>query len=247
MNLDLLAFSPHRDDAELHCGGLLIKMAQKGYSTGIVDLTLGEMATRGTVEGRAREAEQAAAILGLAVRDNLAIPDTRVEPIYENTLKIIRAIRTFRPRFVLLPYGVGRHPDHARTSVLVQDAAFLAGLPKIDTEQDAYRPQRLIYYFTHYSFQGVTPSFIVDITAQYDRKMEAVRAYASQFYNPASTEPETFISRPEFFNLLDAYSRYFGTLIGTERGEPFFIREYLELDDPIQHFQRQGQPQPYLP
>ncbi|MBI4553568.1 MAG: bacillithiol biosynthesis deacetylase BshB1 [Candidatus Latescibacteria bacterium] len=247
MTLDLLVFAPHRDDAELHCGGLLIKMAQKGYAVGVVDLTLGEMATRGTVEGRAREAAQAAAILGLAARDNLEIPDTRVDSTEENQLKVIRAIRTYRPRLVLLPYETARHPDHRQTSLLIQEAAFLSGLPKIDTGQDAHRPQRLVFYFTLYNYRGITPSFIVDITAQYERKMEAVRTYGSQFYNPASTEPETFISRPEFLVLIDTYSRYFGSLIGVERGEPFFVREYLELDDPVAQFGDQGKARAYLP
>lgn len=247
MTLDLLAFSPHRDDVELSCGGLMIKMAQKGYATGIIDLTLGEMGTRGTAEERAREAEQAAAILGLAVRENLEIPDARVEPTYENKLTVIHALRAHRPRLVLLPYWMARHPDHSQASVLVQEASFLSGLTKIDTGQAAYRPQRLVFYFTHYSYQGLTPSFIVDVTPQYERKMAAIRAYASQMYNPASTEPETFISRPEFLDLIDIYSRHYGSLIGVERGEPFFVREYLELDDPIEHFQSTGRSRAYLP
>ena len=236
MTLDLLAISPHPDDVELHCGGLLLKMSQKGHATGIVDLTAGEMSTRGTAEDRVRETADASAILGLAARENLAIPDARVAVTDEQKLAVIRVIRKYRPRILLLPSRVTRHPDHGHTSELTREAAFLAGLEKIDTEQEAYRPQQLIYYFTHYTYRDQPPSFVVDVSDQYQQKLEAIRAYRSQFHNPSSMEPETFITRPEFLDELEVQNRYYGALIGVRHGEPYIIREYLAIDDPVGYF-----------
>lgn len=236
MTLDLLAISPHPDDVELHCGGMMLKMSQKGYATGIVDLTAGEMSTRGTAEDRVQETADASAILGLTARENLAIPDACVAVTHEQKLAVIRVIRRYRPRILLLPSRVTRHPDHGHTSELTREAAFLAGLEKIDTGQAAYRPQQLIYYFTHYTYRDQPPSFVVDVSDQYQRKLEAIRAYRSQFYNPSSMEPETFISRPEFLEELEVQNRYYGALIGARYGEPYIIREYLAIDDPVDYF-----------
>ena len=236
MTLDILAISPHPDDAELHCGGLLRKMADLGHSCGIIDLTAGEMGTRGTVQTRTQEASDAGAILGIAERRNLNLPDAHLDQSRSHRHSIIQAIRTFRPQTVLIPTRNARHPDHRLTSILGQDASFLAGLEKIESGQPPHRPQQVIYYYTHYTYRQSSPSFIVDISDQYDRKIEAIQAYKTQFYNPDSTAPTTFISRPEFLEEIEVQNRYYGTLIGKKYGEPFIVREHLEMDDPVEYF-----------
>jgi len=241
MILDILAISPHPDDAELHCGGVLRKMADLGHSCGIVDLTAGEMGTRGTVETRTQEASDAAVILGVTERQNLNLPDAHLDQCQAHRNAIIQAIRTFRPQTVLIPTKDARHPDHRFTSILAQDASFLAGLAKIETGQAPHRPQQLIYYYTHYTYRQNPPSFIVDITDQYDRKLEAVKAYETQFHDPDSTAPATFISRPEFLEEIEIQNRYYGTLIGKKYGEPFIVREYLEMDDPVEYFRHRSE------
>ena len=228
MELDVLAFGAHRDDIELTCGGTMIKLAEQGYRTGIVDLTAGEMGTRGSVEERAKEAEQAAKILRVQCRDNLSIPDSNIEINRENKLKVVEAIRRYRPKLVLLPYWEDRQPDHAHTSQLVFEAAFLAGLSKLDTGQPKHRPQRLVYYKCHYEFE---PSFVVDVTEQHERKMEAIRAYRSQIYNPNYPGEQTLISSLEYIESIEVKSRYYGGLIGKKHGEPLLVRETLEIED----------------
>ena len=228
MELDVLAFAAHRDDIELTCGGTMIKLVDQGYRTGIVDLTAGEMGTRGSAEEREQEAARAAKILGVQVRDNLGIPDANIEINRENKVKVIKAIRRYRPRLVLLPYWEDRHPDHAHAGQLVFEAAFFAGLSKLDTGQPRHRPEKLAYYMCHYRFE---PSFIVDVTEQHERKMEAIRAYRSQVYNPDYPGEQTLISSPEYFESIEVRSRYYGGLIGKKHGEPFLTREKLELEN----------------
>ena len=230
MELDVLAFAAHRDDIELTCGGTMIKLVDQGYRTGIVDLTAGEMGTRGSVQERAREAEEAAKILCVRCRDNLGIPDADIEMNAENKLKVVGAIRRYRPRLVLLPYWEDRHPDHAHTSQLVFEAAFLAGLSKLDldTRQPKHRPEKLVYYMCHYEFE---PSFIVDVTEQYERKMEAILCFKSQVHNPNYPGEQTLISSAEYLESIEVRSRYYGGLIGKRHGEPFLVRERLEVAD----------------
>ncbi|MBM3265350.1 MAG: bacillithiol biosynthesis deacetylase BshB1 [candidate division Zixibacteria bacterium] len=237
MKLDLLAFAPHPDDVELHCGGLMLKMAHRGHATGIADLTRGETGTRGTPEDRAREAQTAGRILGLSARENLGLPDAHIASTHENRLAVVRVIRTYCPKIVLIPHEVARHPDHTAASQLVRDAVFLAGLTRIETGQPPYRPRQTIFYFTHLGFRDLVPSFIVDIGGFMERKLNAIRAYTTQFYNPDSTEPLTYISRPEFLDELEAQTRYFGSLIGVRYGEPFAVREFLTIDDPVVYFE----------
>ena len=236
MKLDVLAVSPHPDDVELHCGGLMIRFADLGYATGIVDMCLGEMGTRGTIDGRKGEAAAAAEVLGLSERLNLELPDARIGTCPTHRDALIGAVRRYRPDMLLVPHEVARHPDHEATARLARDAAFLAGLEKIDTGHPAFRPRKVIFYLTHHRYQDPRPSFIVDITSTYHRKIEAVKAHRSQFHDPDSTEPETFISRPEFLEEVEAQSRYYGSLIGARHGEPFVVREYLSIDDPLAHF-----------
>jgi bacillithiol biosynthesis deacetylase BshB1 len=228
MELDVLAFGAHRDDVELTCGGTMIKLVDQGYKTGIIDLTAGEMGTRGSAEERAKEAEEAAKILGVQCRDNLGIPDSNIEINLKNKLKVVEAIRRYTPKLVLLPYWEDRQPDHPHTSQLVFEAAFLAGLSKLDTGQPKYRPQKLVYYKCHYEFE---PSFVVDVTEQHERKMEAIRAYKSQIYNPNYPGEQTLISSREYIESIEVKSRYYGGLIGKKHGEPFLVRETLEVQD----------------
>ncbi len=240
MKLDVLAVSPHPDDVELHCGGLMIRFADLGYATGIVDMSLGEMGTRGTIDGRKGEAAAAAEVLGLSERLNLELSDARIGTCPTHRDALIGAVRRYRPDMLLVPHEVARHPDHEATARLARDAAFLAGLEKIDTDHPAFRPRKVVFYLTHHRYQDPRPSFIVDITSTYHRKIEAVKAHRSQFHDPDSTEPETFISRPEFLEEVEAQSRYYGQLIGARYGEPFVVREYLSIDDPLAHFVGRG-------
>src|SRR5512142_2296690 len=207
MDLDALAFGAHADDVELGCGGTLAKLSGLGHSTGVVVLTRGEMATRGSAEIRAREFAAAAAILGLKVHRMLDIPDGRVEVTWENKLKIIGVLRAHRPKIVFAPYWVDRHPDHEQTSQLVRQAAYLSGLKKIETDEAPFRPYRIIYYQTRFEF---TPSFIVDVSGAHEVKMRAVRAYGSQFHRPGQAEPAsdgTLIGRPEFLDTIETRAR----------------------------------------
>jgi bacillithiol biosynthesis deacetylase BshB1 len=228
MQLDVLAFAAHRDDIELTCSGTMIKLADQGYKTGIVDLTEGEMGTRGSVEERAKEAENAAKILQVQCRENLGIPDADIELNMENKLKVINALRKYRPTLVLAPYWEDRHPDHAHTGQLVFEASFLAGLSKLDTGQKKHRPEKIVYYMCHHEFK---PSFIVDVTQQHERKMEAIQAYESQVYNPNYQGEPTLISSPEYFEHIVIRSRYYGGLIMKKHGEPFLVREMLEVNN----------------
>jgi bacillithiol biosynthesis deacetylase BshB1 len=238
MTLDVLAFGAHADDVELACGGTLIKLSAAGYRTGVVALSRGETGTRGSAEIRAREFAAAAGVMGLTAHTMLDIPDGRIEATWENKLKIIGEIRAHRPRLVLAPYWVDRHPDHESASQLVRAAAYLAGLAKIDSGQEAFRPAKVVFYQSRFEF---APSFVVDISDVHGRKMEAIRAYGSQFHrpvDPVSGPPpgETLIARPEFLEHIEARDRRFGAQIGAKFGEPFLVREALRVDDPVAFF-----------
>jgi len=238
MTLDVLAFGAHADDAELSCGGTLIKLARMGYKTGVVVLTRGETGTRGNAEIRAREFAKAAEVMGLAASKMLDIPDGRVEITWENKLKIIAEIRAHKPRIVLAPYWVDRHPDHENASQLVRASVYLAGLKKVETAQEAFRPVKVVFCQGRFEF---SPSFVVDITAAQAQKMDAIRAYASQFHRPNQPEStpaadETLVGRPEFLDLIEARDRRYGAQVGVKYGEPFLVREALKVDDPVSFF-----------
>ncbi|MEZ5173996.1 MAG: bacillithiol biosynthesis deacetylase BshB1 [Bacteroidia bacterium] len=223
MKLDILAFGAHPDDIELGCGGLLISEMLKGRKTGLVDLTSGELGSRGTVEIRKAEADRAAEIMGAAMRVNLGIPDGRFEINDDNRAKIIHIIRTYRPEIIIANAKYDRHPDHGRASLLVEEAAFLAGLVKWQSkgiESRAWRPKAVYKYMQFVHFK---PDFIYDISHVADRKMEAIKAHASQFYNPDSAEPETLIASKEFFNSISARCAEFGLQAGFACGEPFQV------------------------
>jgi N-acetylglucosamine malate deacetylase 1 len=232
MNIDVLVFAAHPDDAELSMGGTIAKLSKNGYKTGIIDITRGELGTRGTPETRQKEAFQAAIILKAALRENLSIPDGNIQRNKENLLKIIMVIRKYRPKIIFAPYFNDRHPDHIDASKLVKEAVFSSGLAKIRTfdkevAQEAYRPKKLFYYMQTYTFD---PSFIIDVSDTFDAKMRCVKAYETQFYDPKSKEPETFISRPEFISYIEARAKFYGFQIGKLYGEAFFCEEKIEMD-----------------
>lgn len=236
MDLDALAYGAHADDVELGCGGTLIKLAGLGHKTGVVVLTRGEMGTRGDAETRAREFADSARIMDLAVHQTLDIPDGRVEVTWENKLKIIETIRAHKPKIVFAPYWVARHPDHEQTSLLVRQAAYLAGLKKLETGQPPVRPHKVIYYPSRFGF---TPSFIVDISDAQAQKMRAVKAYKSQFQTQdqdGADSDGTLISRPDFLASIETRDRHYGGYIGVKYGEPFLVREAIQVKDPVDFF-----------
>src|SRR5579885_2740553 len=241
--LDVLAIGTHPDDLEISCGGTLIHLANLGHRTGAVDLTRGELGTRGSAEIRHLETAAANQVLQLLVRENLGIPDGDIENTLENRLRLIRVIRRHRPRLLLIPYWEERHYDHVRASLLASEAAFQAGLPKIDTGQEAFRPYRVLFYAGRPSFR---PSFVVDISEVFEEKMKAILSYRSQFHQEPAVEsagsgqpkkePHTMISTPYALETLATMCRYYGAMIGARYGEPFLMREPLELRDPVSFF-----------
>ncbi|HKQ78859.1 MAG TPA: bacillithiol biosynthesis deacetylase BshB1 [Blastocatellia bacterium] len=237
-HLDVLAIAAHPDDVELTVGGTLIKLARMGYKTGALDLTRGESGTRGTPEIRAVEAERAAQLLGLSVRENLDLGDAHVWANEESRVKLVRMLRRLRPRVVFTQFWEDPHPDHAHASQLVREACHVSGLAKYDqgSGQERWRPSCVAYFLFP---RTVAPSFIVDIGDTSERKWEAIRAHASQFFNPQATEAQSRVSTQAFLSEVEARDRYFGALIGGERGEAFFVREALNVEDPVALLTRQ--------
>ena len=232
MKLDVLIFGAHPDDAELAMGGTIANLTKYDLKVGIIDLTQGELGTRGTAETRQKEAFNAAITLKAAIRKNLNMPDGDIKNSEENLMKVIIAIRKFKPKVLFAPYFNDRHPDHIDASNLIKRAMFSTGLSKIksfdkEVPQNHYRPEKLFYYMQTYTFD---PTFIVDISETFDLKMKAVECYATQFHNPKSKEPETFISRPEFINYIKSRAEFYGFSIGKKFGEPFFCEEKVEYD-----------------
>jgi bacillithiol biosynthesis deacetylase BshB1 len=238
-SLDLLALAAHRDDIEQTCGGTLLKMAERGYRTGILDLTQGEMGTRGSSEDRAREASDAARILKVSWRKALDIPDGRVENTWENRLKVVRVLRELRPRVLILPYWEGRHPDHYTASVLGYEAAFLSGLAKLAvTHQPSaigegtdalspHRPFKIIYASLYYD---VRPAFVVDITDQFETRVASLMAYKSQFTDQQAGSG-IFPAQAEIRARVESMARFYGMLGGITYAEPFVQKEVGLVDD----------------
>lgn len=232
MNLDALVFAAHPDDAELSMGGTIARLSNAGLKIGIVDFTKGELGTRGSAELRQQEAFKAAIILKIAVRENLNIPDGNIQRSRENLMKVIMSIRKFKPKIIFAPYFNDRHPDHIDASKLVKEAMFSAGLQKIksfdrEVPQTAFRPKKLYYYMQTYTFE---PSFIVDISETFTAKMEAIKAFDTQVFNPKSSEPETLISSENFLKYIESRSSFYGFQIGKKYGEAFFCEEKIEID-----------------
>ena len=238
--LDILALAAHRDDVEQTCGGTLLKMAQRGYRTGILDMTQGEMGTRGTSEDRAREAAEAAKLLRVTWRQALDIPDGRVENTWENKLKVARVIREQRPRVLILPYWQGRHPDHYTASVLGYEACFVAGLGKlaISPQPSAvgssgaaslapHRPFKIIYATLYYD---IRPTFVVDISEQFETRFQSLMAYKSQ-YSDQDAGKDVFPAQAEIRARVEAMARFYGMLGGVDYAEPFLQKEVGLVDD----------------
>ncbi len=226
--VDIVAFGAHADDVELGCGGTLIEAVRGGRRVGIVDLTRAEMGTRGAPETRHAESLESARHIGAAFREQLDFGDGNLRTGRDEELELIRLIRKWRPTILLAPWPDDRHPDHTRTGRLVTDAWFYAGLVKIDTGQKAHRPDMVAYYLQNYQ---IRPSFVVDVTRAFATKMEAVRCYRSQFHDPESGEPLTFIAKEGFLPMIEARSRHFGALIGVDFGEAFVTKQPPRVDD----------------
>lgn len=231
LKLDVLAVAAHPDDVELCAGGTVCKLTNAGYRVGILDLTKGELGSRGTPEGRMKEAEEASTILGLAVRENAGIHDGAIDNTEENREKIIRVIRRYRPHIALLNPLECRHPDHGNAARLAIDAMFFAGLRKIETTEDdgtpqePWRPNHVLHYMQAIDFD---PTFIVDVSDVWEQRTAALKAFRSQFHNEeyeaAADEPETFVSNPNFFRWIEARARTYGHKIGVVHGEPLLYR-----------------------
>src|ERR1700733_5408479 len=231
MKLDLLAIAPHPDDVELTCGGTMIKMAQAGYSTGILDLTRGETGTRGTPETRIKEAARAGKIMGVKVRRNLGLPDAHLRVCDEQKAAIAEVIRELEPRTVILPYWKGRHPDHYTSAILGFEACFVAGLKNYALAGEAFRPFKIIYAA---AYANVMPTFAVDITAQYERRKRAILAYESQF-KPVKKDRKTKVYLPldELEERMSITSGSFGRMIGVKYAEGFVVKEIMRVDDVV--------------
>ncbi len=237
IRLDALAIGAHPDDAEFSCGGTLLKLISLGYRVGILDMARGEMGTRGNAETRAREAEEAATVLGLVVRDNLEAPDAHIWLTEDTRTRMVRKIRKYRPRIIFTHYWEDPHPDHAHTCQIVREASHVAGLAKYDAEsgQERFRPQAI----AHFLFpRTVVPTFVVDISDFAPKKQAAAECYRSQLYDPASAELETVISDKGFLRRLESRQRFYGDLISVEHAEAFVVREALNVHDPVELLSR---------
>lgn len=233
IKLDILAFAAHPDDTELSCAGTLACQIAMGHKVGVIDLTRGELGTRGTPEIRDQESKASAEILGLSVRDNLELEDGFFQNDKTCQLAVVRAIRTYRPELILANAIRDRHPDHGRGAQLVIDATFLSGLSKIEIEQDGkllapWRP-RAVYHYIQSQF--IQPHFVTDVSEHWDKKMEAIRAFNSQFYDPKSNEPETYISSPGFMKMIESRGQELGHSIGAKYGEGFTVSRNIGVKD----------------
>jgi N-acetylglucosamine malate deacetylase 1 len=233
MKLDILVLAAHPDDAELGCGGTIVKQISLGNKVGVIDFTRGELGTRGTAETRDQEAKDSAKILGLSVRGNLNFRDGYFTNDEAHQLELIRIIRKYQPEIVLANAIYDRHPDHGKGAGLAFDACFYAGLVKIKTthnrmEQQPWRPKYIYHYIQS---QLLQPDFVVDVSDFWETKMNAIRAFKTQFYNPNSNEPETFISNPSFMKMLESRGQEFGHAIGARYGEGFTVRRVVGVND----------------
>jgi bacillithiol biosynthesis deacetylase BshB1 len=232
-NIDCLAFGPHPDDIELFCGGILIKLKKEGYSTAVVDLTRGELSTNGDVDTRLKEAEKAKEILGLDIRLNLGMKDGSLENSQNNRKKIIKTVRSLRPKICLIPYWEDRHPDHEFASRLLKQALFDTGLKKIDTGQEAFRPKSVIYYILH---KRIEPTFVIDISDHMEQKLDSIKVYVSQFSSAAEKGSPTYINNPEFLKSIITRAEFLGQQIGVSYAEGFYYPGVMKIDNLITYF-----------
>jgi bacillithiol biosynthesis deacetylase BshB1 len=229
--VDLLCIAAHRDDAELTCGGTLIKAVDDGYRVGVLDLTEGEMGTRGSADLRAAEAERAAEVMGLSVRENLRLPDAGIENTRATREALVREIRRLGPRVVIAPSPRGRHPDHRVAAELVRDACFLAGLARYADDVPRHRPHKLLHTIT-YREDAVTPTFVVDISEQFERKLAAIRCYASQF-DDTTQAGEVFPNGESLYDIVRHQAAHYGSRIRCRYGEPFLTDETMRVTDVV--------------
>jgi bacillithiol biosynthesis deacetylase BshB1 len=229
--VDVLAIGPHPDDVELTSAGTLIRMVDQGYSVGILDLTRGEMGTRGTPEGRAGEAARAAAVIGARFRANLELGDSRLTASLENRMAVAQAIRTIRPRTVILPYWEGRHPDHYTAATLGHEACYTAGLAKADLDGDPFRPHKILYATIYHD---APPSFTVDISAYHARKREAIDCFASQFEGDMADVVRVYPAWARLVDRVETQCRYYGHKMGVDYAEPFVVKEVIAIDDIVE-------------
>jgi bacillithiol biosynthesis deacetylase BshB1 len=227
MKLDILVLAAHPDDAELGCGGTILKHVAMGHKVGVVDLTRGELGTRGTPETREKEAADSAKILGLSVRENLSLPDGFFRNEREHQLEVVKAIRKFQPDIILANARYDRHPDHGRASEVIFEASFLAGLTKVLTDQAPWRPKALYHYIQS---QFIMPDLVVDVSDFWQKKMDAIRAFKTQFYDPNSKEADTYISSPAFMKLVESRGSEFGHAIGAKYGEGYTVRRFIGVN-----------------
>jgi N-acetylglucosamine malate deacetylase 1 len=231
MPVDVLAIAAHRDDVELTCAGTLLRAVEAGHRTGILDLTSGETGTRGSAELRAQEAQRAAELLGVSERRNAGLPDAHLQNTDQMRRVVVEHIRHFAPRVVILPFPVGRHPDHRVASELGRDACYLAGLARYDVPGTPHRPHKILYALS-YREDPVKPTFVVDISAQFERKLTAIRCYASQF-DGVKAAGEIFPTGQDLYSLVETQNAHYGSLIRTHYGEPFFTHETMQVDDVV--------------
>ena len=229
-SVDILAIAAHSDDVELTSAGTLLKMVDRGYSVGIVDLTLGEMGTRGTPELRAEEAEAARKVLGARFRNRMDLGDSKLTASIENRLALAQEIRNAQPRTVILPYWDGRHPDHYITAQLGYEACYAAGLGKADLDGEPHRPHKILYSTIYWD---VTPSFVVDISPYFERKLEAIHCFASQFHGDMTEIMKLFPAWAKLIDRIRTQCRFYGHQMGVEYAEPFVIKEVISVDDVV--------------
>ncbi|MCX7762167.1 MAG: bacillithiol biosynthesis deacetylase BshB1 [Candidatus Kryptonium sp.] len=236
MKLYALAIAAHPDDIELSCSGTIIKLTQKNYPVGILDLTRGELGTRGDEKMRAKEAKEASSLMGVSIRENLKLPDGGIEVTQKNKIELIKIIRKYKPEIIFAPYWIERHPDHENTSKLVREAWYLSGLVKLKTklngkEQEAFRPKK-IFFYVQYFYQQFIPNLIIDISDVFEKKMKVIECYKSQFFNPSVklNADETLLSTADFKEYLIAQARFFGQMIGRKYGEPFLTLSPIGLN-----------------
>jgi bacillithiol biosynthesis deacetylase BshB1 len=233
MKIDAIAFSPHPDDAEMGCGGLILKLKKSGYRTGIIDLTRGELSSNGDVETRKKETQAASDILEIDLRENLNFQDGNIINDIETRDRIIDVLRKYQPKMVLIPFNKDRHPDHENAHKLIKDSIFISGLLKYRTGRDFFRPDIVLNYMLHYEF---VPSFIVDISDEFEKKIEAVSAYRTQFFSTEEKDVATLISTKSFKDILHTRARYLGLKINSTAGEGYFINSKIKINDPLAFF-----------
>ena len=233
MKLDLLAIAPHPDDVELTCGGTLLLAAEQGYKTGILDLTAGEMGTRGTPETRLKESALAARILRVTHRENLRLPDAHLEVSTEYKLAVAKRIRTLKPHTVILPYWEGRHPDHYTAARLGYEGCFLAGLKQLPIEGEPFRPFKILYSTIYY--REARPTFVVDISRHFERRYRAIMAYGSQFRPKVKEKKSKNVDIPldRLHHEVNLLASYFGSLVGVKYAEPFLVKEVMQVEDVV--------------